>query len=191
MAGKKSVKNHPKPSPQKKKSNPKNTLYTILAVIIALSFIVFSIYQPGRSKKNSSNNKSELIGKTNIPFRNDGVLTISSPDGISSVKVNIEKVDKEDTRMRGLMWRASLPSDAGMLFIFPEEEERAFWMKNTYIPLDIIYINKDKEIISIQMNTKPLSEDAIPSEKPAEYVLEVNAGFTLKNGIKAGDRVEF
>ena len=78
-----------------------------------------------------------------------------------------------------------------MLFIFPQEIPLNFWMKNTPLPLDIIYINTDFSIVHIAENTMPYSTAQIPSKHPAKYVLEVNAGFCRQRGIVAGDRVEF
>jgi hypothetical protein len=109
----------------------------------------------------------------------------------AQIQLDIEIADNDEERMRGLMDRQNLPDNAGMLFIFPNEEPRSFWMKNTFISLDIIYINSRKEIGSIQKYTQPKSTYSIPSEKPAMYVLEVNAGFTDKNGINAGDKIDF
>jgi len=103
--------------------------------------------------------------------------------------LDIEIADDENERMRGLMDRLELPENAGMLFIFDGDEPRSFWMKNTYISLDIIYINSKKEIVSIQKYTQPKTTTSIPSEAPAKYVLEVNAGFTDKYGIGPGDRI--
>ena len=107
------------------------------------------------------------------------------------VNIEIEVADEEAERMRGLMDRISMPENAGMLFIFEEEEQRSFWMKNTYLSLDIIFINSKKEIVSIQTYTTPKTTTGIPSELPAKYVLEVNAGFTDKYGISAGDKIDF
>ena len=78
-----------------------------------------------------------------------------------------------------------------MLFIFPQEQALNFWMKNTPLPLDIIYINTAFTIVHITENTKPYSTAHIPSKHPAKYVLEVNGGFCQQRGILAGDRVEF
>ena len=79
----------------------------------------------------------------------------------------------------------------GMLFIFKDEQPRSFYMKNTLIPLDIIYLNKDKAVVSIQKNAKPLDESSLPSEQPAMYVLEVNAGLSELWKISNGDYIEF
>ncbi len=89
------------------------------------------------------------------------------------------------------MYRNELPASGGMLFIFPHEGMLSFWMKNTPLPLDIIYINTDFTIVHIAENTAPYSTANIPSQHPAKYVLEVNGGFCRQHGIVAKDRVEF
>lgn len=89
------------------------------------------------------------------------------------------------------MFREKMEDGQGMLFIFPSEEPEGFYMKNTIIPLDIIFINSKKEIVKIYKNTTPFSEQDLPSLKPAVYVVEVNAGFTDKNNIKEGDFIDW
>lgn len=84
-----------------------------------------------------------------------------------------------------------MASNHGMLFIFPDMDYRSFYMKNTKIPLDIIYVSKDKTIVSIQKNAKPMDETSLPSEGPAKYVLEVNAGLSDKWGLEQGDKIDF
>ena len=78
-----------------------------------------------------------------------------------------------------------------MLFIFDNERPLSFWMKNTYIPLDIIYVNKSLEIVTIQENTMPLNEKPIPSEKPALFVVEVNAGYPAARCLPQQDRFSY
>ncbi|PAC26182.1 hypothetical protein BWI92_26315 [Flectobacillus sp. BAB-3569] len=106
-------------------------------------------------------------------------------------KISIEIADNDAETTQGLMYRKSMPDTCGMLFVFPDSQERSFWMKNTFIPLDLLFINSNKEVITIQPNRPPFSEEAIPSYKPAQYVLEVNAGFCQRNGIKQGDKISF
>ena len=89
------------------------------------------------------------------------------------------------------MYRNELPAFSGMLFIFPQEALLSFWMKNTPLPLDIIYINASFTIVHIAENTTPYSTAGIPSKHPARYVLEVNGGFCQQHGIVAQGRVEF
>ncbi len=89
------------------------------------------------------------------------------------------------------MYRTILPDTAGMLFIFENSELRSFWMKNTYIPLDIIYVNENKQIVTIHRHTKPHTEDSVLSYKNAMYVVEVNAGFCDKYNIEENDLISF
>jgi uncharacterized membrane protein (UPF0127 family) len=101
----------------------------------------------------------------------------------------VEVVSTEAERERGLMFRRELPEYTGMLFDFHREQPVSFWMKNTYLPLDMLFIRGDGRILSIAQNTKPLSEDLIPSGGPIRAVLEVIGGTAQKLGIAPGDRV--
>lgn len=105
--------------------------------------------------------------------------------------INIETVDDDLNRKLGLMGRPELDPNSGMLFIMDREVPQSFWMKNTFISLDIIYCNSKKEIVSIQKNCQPQSLKSIPSIYPSLYVVEVNAGYTDKNGIFVGDKISF
>jgi uncharacterized membrane protein (UPF0127 family) len=113
------------------------------------------------------------------------------PDGFS---VNIEIADNEELRAQGLMYRDHLASDAGMLFFFAEEGEYPFWMKNTRIPLDIIWINKERRIAHIGHDVPPCRVPDCPSYPPnanAQYVLELAGGEAVKHGLKNGDVLRF
>ena len=91
---------------------------------------------------------------------------------------------------RGLMYRRDLPQDRGMLFDFQTSQPIMMWMKNTYVPLDMIFIAQNGKVTHITKNAEPLSEAIIPSDGPAYAVLEVNAGVADRIGLKPGDRVE-
>ncbi|HET6779640.1 MAG TPA: DUF192 domain-containing protein [Nitrososphaera sp.] len=105
----------------------------------------------------------------------------------------VEVADDQDETMRGLMFRNHLSWNAGMLFVFYDEEPRTFWMKNTLIPLDMIFVDSNLRIVDIKENVPPcvLGDKCplYPSKDRAQYVLEVNAGFVQENGIKMGDRL--
>jgi uncharacterized protein len=107
------------------------------------------------------------------------------------ITIDIEIADNDYERTRGLMYRRSLPDTGGMLFIFEKSGPLSFWMRNTYIPLDIIFADEKKQIIKIQKKTEPLSYNAIQSKKDAKYVVEVNAGFCDRHGVSAGDSIAF
>jgi uncharacterized membrane protein (UPF0127 family) len=114
-------------------------------------------------------------------------LEIISKTGVHPFEVELALTPKEQER--GLMFRKSLPQGQGMLFDFKEERPLTFWMKNTYVPLDMIFIRADGTILHIAHNTTPLSEKLVPSGGPARAVLEVVAGTTQRLGIVPGDRV--
>jgi len=104
----------------------------------------------------------------------------------------VEIADNPEEQALGLMFRDSMPADAGMIFIFPNESPRSFWMKNTRIPLDIMYFDKDLKMVSISANTPPCRVSrcpSYPSIKPAMYVLELNAGTASELGVDIGDRL--
>jgi uncharacterized membrane protein (UPF0127 family) len=101
----------------------------------------------------------------------------------------VEVVSNDADRAKGLMYRKELPQGRGMLFDFQREQDIAMWMKNTYIPLDMIFIAGDGRIRRIAENTEPLSERIIPSGGPVRGVLEVIGGTARKLGLSPGDRV--
>lgn len=90
-----------------------------------------------------------------------------------------------------MMWRRSMAESTGMFFIFEAEQPLTFWMKNTCISLDIIYINKSMDIVAIRNNTTPFSEMPIPSYEPSQYAIEVMAGFCNNYNINTDDKVKF
>jgi uncharacterized protein len=105
--------------------------------------------------------------------------------------VRVEVVRTESDRARGLMARASLEPDAGMLFVFDESAAHAFWMKNTLIPLDMIFIDDEGRIVGIVERAEPLTLGLRDVGKPSRYVLEVNGGWSAARGVRPGDRVSF
>jgi len=105
--------------------------------------------------------------------------------------IQVELAIEPQEWARGLMYREKLGDHEGMLFISDHEEPRSFWMKNTLIPLDIIFISADREVVRIAERTVPLSEEGIPSGEPAQYVLEIKGGQASNLGIHIGDKLEF
>jgi uncharacterized protein len=116
-------------------------------------------------------------------------LEIASKTGVHSFAVEI--ADTEPQREKGLMFRKNLPDGQGMLFDFKREQDVSFWMQNTYIPLDMIFIRGDGSILRIVENAEPLSTRLIPSGGPVLAVLEVIGGTARKLGIAPGDRVAY
>ncbi len=105
-------------------------------------------------------------------------------------RFTVEIADTREAQTRGLMFRDSLERDRGMLFVFPREAPRAFWMRNTRIPLDILYFDAELRLVSVAANARPCKTaqcPSYPSEGPAQYVLELNAGIAGELGVTRGD----
>jgi uncharacterized membrane protein (UPF0127 family) len=108
------------------------------------------------------------------------------------VNIDIEIAESDYEQQTGLMHRSEMEMNQGMLFIYEDERPRPnFYMKNTKIPLDLIYINANKQVVEIKKNAKPLDETPIGAEQPAQYVLEVNAGFANQHNINTDLYVNF
>ncbi|MET0384406.1 MAG: DUF192 domain-containing protein [Polyangiales bacterium] len=113
------------------------------------------------------------------------------PAGREPLSVEVEVVDTPAGRQQGLMYRKQLGADAGMLFIFDQPAQQSFWMRNTYLPLDIIFITADWTVLGIVENATPQTDTprAVPGE--SQYVLEVNAGYSRRHGLEAGTSVRY
>lgn len=133
-------------------------------------------------------------GQTNSPATSEnagiqGNVTFFSGAEPRTVQVEVARSQYEHSK--GLMDRTSLPHNQGMLFIFDEMAPRSFWMRNTRVSLDIIYVSDKMKVVSIQKNATPMSDESLPSTGPAQYVVEVNAGFTDLYNINPGDSLSF
>ena len=102
----------------------------------------------------------------------------------------VEIADTEQLRERGLMFRTSLAPDAGMLFDYHKEQQAAFWMQNTLIPLDMVFISADGIVKTIHVNARPMDTTAIPSEVPIRFVMEIPGGRSQEIGLKVGDKFD-
>lgn len=113
---------------------------------------------------------------------------------IGSTSIRVEVAQTSEELQQGLQYRDSLPKDQGMLFVFPENVQAMFWMKNTLFPIDIIWFDQAKRIVHIEKNVPPCLQEKCPTYGPSDpvlYVLEVNAGFTNANDIAIGDQATF
>lgn len=127
-----------------------------------------------------------------VKFTIEGQLSVYKDSSATPYsQFEIEIADNEYEIQTGMMYRKSLPPHRGMLFVFPDEQMRYFYMKNTEISLDIIYLDKDQRIVSFQKNAMPLDETSLPSEAPAQYVFEIAAGRADELGMEVGDRIQF
>jgi len=117
-------------------------------------------------------------------------VVVESPSGRASA-VDVEVARTPAEQERGLMFRSSLPPDAGMIFVFPDVRDRSFWMKNTLIPLDMIFIAESGAVVGVVENAEPHTTTPRGVGALSRYVLEVNGGWSAGHGVRAGDRVRF
>ena len=133
----------------------------------------------------SNNNSSN-----EITFKKEAVVQIINSDG-EELNFDVELADEPHKQAQGLMFRYKLEPNQGMFFIFKNNEQQSFWMKNTYLSLDIIFIDENFTIVQIHENAFPLSEEPILSDYPAKYVLEVLGGTAKQQSINVGYKVNY
>lgn len=150
----------------------------ILASILIIGFIIYYFLWIGVFKQKLQTNNSSDIIKVYFPNSNDK-------------NIDAELAIDDLSRAEGLMNREKLADNTGMLFVFPEERNLSFWMKDTYIPLDMIFIDESKKIVTIHKNARPFDLNTYKSNFPSKYVLEVNGGFCDKYAIDLQDPVVF
>ncbi|MGB0369103.1 MAG: DUF192 domain-containing protein [Flavobacteriales bacterium] len=174
------------------------TIFVILsnAKYLCLLFIISILASCETDSGTSTSPDKKDAGRSEVrpsgpQFKKEGELYLVKAAGDTIRKIDIEIADIESERTIGLMHRRSMPDTQGMLFIFEREEPRSFWMRNTLIGLDIIYIKADGTIESIAKYCVPKLEKSVPSKGPALYVLEVIEGFCDIHGVEAGDKIDF
>jgi len=166
--------------------------------IILLPIILTTIGLILKVKEDKSSSSPSLSLRESSVVEEDSFFSASDKASVNEVcfKNNCFKVELAVTlkeQEKGLMFRKNLNQDEGMLFVFKEEGEHPFWMKDTLIPLDIIWINQNKEVVFISENTQPCSENhcvSINPDKEAQYVLELKGGRVRDIGLKIGDKMD-
>ncbi|MEE9361524.1 MAG: DUF192 domain-containing protein [Cellulophaga sp.] len=151
-------------------------------VNICFLFLMVSCKEEGNKK----------IETATITFQKEGTLSIRNVKTDSaSIKIDIEIAESPYEIQTGLMYRDTMEEKEGMLFIFQEMSMHSFYMKNTKIALDLIFIDDQLKIASIHKNAKPMDESPLPSKVPVQYVLEINAGLADKWSLEIGDSITY
>lgn len=157
---------------------------SLLSAIFVLSFLVLNITSCKNDKKN--------IKQTEVSFKKEGDLTLYKiATDSSQINLDIEISNTEYEIQTGLMYRDSLKQNQAMLFVFDDVRPRTFYMKKTRMPLDIIFFDETKKIVSFQKNAIPFDEKSLPSNAPVKYVLEINAGLIDAWSLTVGDSISY
>jgi uncharacterized membrane protein (UPF0127 family) len=127
-------------------------------------------------------------GSVGEPLERGRLLVHDAYGGVHPLEVEI--ADTQPARTRGMMWRTSVPAETGMLFIFPREEDHAFWMRNTLVPLDMLFLNHSGQVVGIVAQAEPQTLTNRGVGRPSLYVLEVAGGWTERTGAVPGAQVE-
>lgn len=174
-----------------KNQSRKNLRMQIMVVVVLISFVAFFVLSNVFKSTETTNKDLEkaMNNKSAYSFAKEGELSFTDSKDQFLQRIDVEIADDEEQRNTGLMFRDKMNENQGMLFLFETEVPQAFWMHNTILPLDIIYVNSKMEIVTIIKNAKPFDDTSLPSIKPAQYVVEVNAGYCDKYGIKEGDKI--
>lgn len=130
-------------------------------------------------------------GEASNTFQKEGTLSFHQPNGDTLTTIDIEIADTDTERQRGLMRRRSMGYERGMLFIFDEVDDGGMWMRNTPLPLDIVFIDADSSVINIARRTTPFSEETIEPDAPKKFVVEVRAGFADRYNLTDSTRVRW
>ena len=157
------------------------------ALTITLVLLLLAGCAGGPSEADTKASGGDSSGAANA----SDLRTLTIDSGGEEVEVRVEIADSPDEQARGLMERTALAQDRGMLFVFPDEEVRSFWMKNTLIALSIAYMDSEGQIVDLQ-DMKPLDDNPphyVPAE-PTRYALEVNRGFFEERGVEEGDSAD-
>lgn len=179
-----------KPQPSVHSSGARRMM--LIGGLVIIAVLAYEQFTKEAPKRGTVRPTSKAALPIDPEFRKDGELSfIRAESGEIIKRINIEIAEAIEDRSRGLMYRTSIPDSVGMLFIFRSSKPQSFWMKNTLIPLDIVYINENKQIVKIRKNNLPLSEESIPSLEQAMFVVEVAAGFCDRYALQEGDLIAF
>lgn len=170
-----------------KKSKKGVIIGAVLLLALSLYILKPILYDSWKSAPKKVENSITMEPQ----FSKEGNLVFLNAEKESIKNVEIEIADDDQARTQGMMFRSAMSYDRAMLFIMQYEREQSFWMRNTKMALDIMYVSGDKEIVTIYKHTQPYSESPIPSFKRAKYVVETAAGFCDKFGIEEGNFIEF
>lgn len=192
MAGQKRANKKTKSAPvRSQRAGLKRYLIIGVIAIVGTAAVIFLTRDNSKSSasKGTGSEETGLQAPMRTEFLKEGILSFYTPSGEYIATIDIELAEAFEERRLGMMFRTTMEENQGMFFIWPTDVRQSFWMKNTILPLDMIFINSNNEIVTIHKNTTPYAETQYPSTRPARFVLEVNAGFCDRVGISEGGKI--
>ena len=169
----------------------KNKTGLVIAMFVLMMIAVYILKPILFDSKKSIPTSTDKTITMEPQFVQEGTLVFQNTEKDTIRQVEIEIAETDQRRTQGMMYRTSMSYDKAMLFIMEYERKQSFWMRNTKMSLDIIYVNSNMEIVTVYKHTQPYSVSPIPSFKKAKYVVETAAGFCDKFGIEEGNSIEF
>ena len=177
----------PLTKPQVERLEPRRSLTaTHVALIAAIVALVGVLLYPTFFKKDPPRPGLLSVEPAGVPQTGLRTVTVR----LGNRDFTLEVADTPDTTRDGLMFRKSMPADHGMIFVFPAERPLTFWMKNTYIPLDVVFVNVQRQVVAIKPGRPLDDQTGIHSDSPASYAIELNRGAAAAAGLKVGDRID-
>ena len=175
----------PLTTPPVERLQPRPKTATNVALVVAIAALGAALLYPVACKNDPP--RPGLIGvETGRP--QTGLRTVGVRLG--NKDFTLEVADTPDSRRDGLMWRESMPADRGMIFVFPNEQPVSFWMRNTLIPLDVVFVNVQRQVVAIKQGRPRDDRTGITSGAPVSYVIELNRGAAAGAGLKVGDKID-
>jgi uncharacterized membrane protein (UPF0127 family) len=174
------------PLPVTPPRNPAKKLYVLAGIMVLIAIIAIVIVfvipdKPGNPPKE----------KLRITFEKQGTAVITSPDGKEKAAFDLEIADTEEAQKIGLMYRESMADNQGMLFVYKTADKMNFWMKNTYLPLDLVFFLPDSTVYKVYPDNQPFTESGIAPAKECQFALEINAGLAKVHNLAPGDKISW
>lgn len=168
------------------KTNKRHLVLSILGI----SLLIFPHIYGCKTEEQEKIHTSSVASFNALQFTKEGELKFFRKNNREIITIDIEIADTLEEKKRGLMYRHVMAETEGMVFVNEMSKHLFFWMENTYIPLDMIFVDKKMQIVKIEKNTIPLSEKLIAVPTDAQYTIEVKAGFCDRHSIKIGDSIQ-
>ncbi len=175
----------------KQRSQKSLILVALSLAVLFIGYLIMQLLKDTTTQRNIPDVSAQPAQTAQEQAKKRGEVKFLNSKGMLKATVNVEIADNEQSRALGLMYRPTMGRTYGMLFVFDSAGVQSFWMKNTILSLDMIFVSAEGRIVTIHKNTTPYSDRTYVSAAPSLYVVEVNAGFSDEHQLKEGDTMEW